>query len=271
MAVEYSFEFNSDISNIPIPEKLNNPFGKGIPDIALIATKEFQAYITKAAADWDYNFRKLKGKMFGILVVQKEDLTYRYLGTNSGILSRNTKDSKLIPSIFDDTTVGHFMKTGMTELTELSNKINKSTSQAEITKLSEYRKQKSIDLQQQLFQNYHILNALGDERNVLEIFELYSQNSPPSAAGECAAPKLLHYAFRHQLKPIAIAEFWWGNPTKNKDRRHKQYYPACKNKCQPILEYMLDDHTLYKRANAQSSNSNNQSTTQQANTNKLLD
>ena len=253
MPEDHKFEFVSDISNISVPEKLNNPFEKTIPDIAIIATKEFQEYLTKTAPTWDYNFSIQKGKMFGILVVQKKDLTHSYIGTNSGLLSRSTKDSKLIPSIFDDTTVGHFMKIGMIELTELSNKINKSTTQAKITELREYRRQKSINLQQQLFRNYHILNAIGDEKNVLEIFELFSQTSPPSAAGECAAPKLLHYAFRHKLKPIAIAEFWWGNPTKNKDRIHKQFYPACKNKCQPILEYMLDDRTLYKRANAQSS------------------
>ena len=66
---------------------------------------------------------------------------------------------------------------------------------------------------------------------------------PPSAAGECAAPKLLQYAIEHQLKPIALTEFWWGNSTKEKT--HNVFYPACKNKCRPILEYMLEDTELF--------------------------
>ena len=60
-------------------------------------------------------------------------------------------------------------------------------------------------------------------------------NNPPAGAGECAAPKLLNYAFEHQLKPIAMAEFWWGQSPKSEIRKHKQFYPACKSKCEPIL------------------------------------
>jgi len=75
-----------------------------------------------------------------------------------------------------------------------------------------------------------------------------SHGNPPAAAGECAAPKLLQYAFEHRLKPIALAEFWWGNPSQNKEREHKVFYPACKNKCRPILEYMLNDTALFEHA-----------------------
>ena len=112
------------------------------------------------------------------------------------------------------------------------------------------RVQKSFALQQRLFENYRILNLLGKEKNVLQIFKSSSQGNPPSAAGECTAPKLLQYAFKHQLKPIALAEFWWGNLLTNKEREHQVFYPACKNKCRPILEYMLNDTQLFNQANA---------------------
>ena len=62
---------------------------------------------------------------------------------------------------------------------------------------------------------------------------------PPSGAGECAAPKLLHYAFKNNLKVLAIAEFWWGKNARPLERIHRQHYPACENKCRPILGYML--------------------------------
>ena len=62
---------------------------------------------------------------------------------------------------------------------------------------------------------------------------------PPAGAGECAAPKLLQYAFQQQLTPLAMAEFWWGASPKSEMKKHQQYYPACSGKCQPILKHML--------------------------------
>src|SRR5690606_19855660 len=62
---------------------------------------------------------------------------------------------------------------------------------------------------------------------------------PPAGAGECAAPKLLQYAYQNQLKPLALAEFWWGAPPKSQVRKHKEFYPSCRSKCEPILGHML--------------------------------
>ncbi|WP_333809058.1 RluA family pseudouridine synthase [Flavobacterium sp.] len=101
----------------------------------------------------------------------------------------------------------------------------------EINQLKEERRQKSGALQQKLFAEYSFLNQFGDRKSIGEIFN----NNPPAGAGECAAPKLLHYAFEHNLKPIAMAEFWWGQSPKSEIRKHKQFYPACKSKCEPIL------------------------------------
>lgn len=250
MDKQHIFNFKTDISRINIPEKLNNPFGLYISEIVSIAAKEFQEFITSESHRWEHDFRIQKGKMFGILVVQKEDNTYGYLGTISGKLPGNTTCNKFIPSTFDDSTDDFFINKGMKELTEIGNRIKKANNQSEIIELTENRKLKSFALQQRLFENYQFVNLSGMEKNVLQIFKSSSHGNPPSAAGECAAPKLLQYAFKHQLRPIALAEFWWGNPTKNKEREHKTFYPACKNKCRPILEYMLDDTELFKQANA---------------------
>jgi tRNA pseudouridine32 synthase/23S rRNA pseudouridine746 synthase len=107
----------------------------------------------------------------------------------------------------------------------------------EINQLKDERKQKSGALQQKLFAEYSFLNQFGERKSIGEIFN----NNPPAGAGECAAPKLLHYAFEHNLKPIAMSEFWWGQSPKSEIRKHKQFYPACKSKCEPILlSHMLD-------------------------------
>ncbi len=111
-------------------------------------------------------------------------------------------------------------------LEQFTNKINQ---------LKEERKEKSAALQQQLFTEYAFLNKDKELKSLAEIFN----GNPPAGSGECAAPKLLHYAFQHNLKPIAMAEFWWGKSPKSEVRKHQQFYPACTGKCEPILKHML--------------------------------
>lgn len=110
----------------------------------------------------------------------------------------------------------------------------------EITFLKEERKQKSANLQQQLFDQYHFLNNKGETKSLCDIFEATALPKPPAAAGECAAPKLLQYAYLNNLQPIAMAEFWWGESPKSEIRKHGQFYPACRGKCEPILGHMLE-------------------------------
>ncbi|PHR31213.1 MAG: RNA pseudouridine synthase [Fluviicola sp.] len=109
----------------------------------------------------------------------------------------------------------------------------------EIASLKKARKLKSNDLQKQLFDAYHFLNYHGDEKSLWTIFQEEVQKDPPSGAGECAAPKLMQYAYQHQLTPIALAEFWWGTSPKSEIRKHGHFYPSCRGKCEPILGHML--------------------------------
>lgn len=109
----------------------------------------------------------------------------------------------------------------------------------EIERLKAERKTRSAALQQWLFKQFRMLNARGEERDLCNLFKDTVQKTPPAGAGECAAPKLLQYAYRNGWQPLAMAEFWWGDSPKNEIRRHGYYYPACKGKCGPILKHML--------------------------------
>lgn len=104
----------------------------------------------------------------------------------------------------------------------------------------EERKQRSAALQNQLFDQYTFLNYSGKEQSLLRIFKQTTSQTPPAGAGECAAPKLLQFAYLHGLKPIALAEFWWGASPKSEVREHQHFYPACRGKCEPILGHMLN-------------------------------
>ncbi len=114
-------------------------------------------------------------------------------------------------------------------------KLNFEQIATKINQLKEERKEKSVALQHKLFTEYTFLNQYKELKNLFEIFN----GNPPAGAGECAAPKLLHYAFQNDLKPIAMAEFWWGKSPKGEMKIHKNFYPACTGKCEPILKHML--------------------------------
>ncbi len=126
-------------------------------------------------------------------------------------------------------------------LTQQSDKLQTQINafEIQIQQLKTERKKRSAALQQQLFKQFNLINALGKTQNLCKLFQEAGRETPPAGAGECAAPRLLQYAYQHQLKPLAMAEFWWGNSPKSEIRRHGFYYPACKEKCEPILKHML--------------------------------
>ncbi|MCU7836289.1 MAG: RluA family pseudouridine synthase [gamma proteobacterium symbiont of Taylorina sp.] len=135
------------------------------------------------------------------------------------------------------------------QLKDLNLYWNKRTKKAEdklnqlttiITTLKNQRSKLSASLQQKLFDQYLFLNQKGLEKSLCDIFSQTPQLVPPAGSGECAAPKLLQYAFQQDMKPLAMAEFWWGASPKSEIRKHQNYYAACHGKCQPILGHMLE-------------------------------
>ena len=101
------------------------------------------------------------------------------------------------------------------------------------------RQQRSVALQRLVFERFVMLNARGEQKNLNEIFSTTPQEVPPSGAGECAAPKLLQYAYSKGYEPLAMAEFWIGQSPKDEVRHQGHFYPSCKAKREPILKWML--------------------------------
>ena len=114
-----------------------------------------------------------------------------------------------------------------------------AATEGEIASLREERRRRSAQLQRLIFDHFVMLNARGETGTLTEIFADTPQQLPPGGAGECAAPKLLQYAFVHGLEPVAMAEFWYGASPQGEVRHHGHFYPACRNKCLPILSFML--------------------------------
>ncbi|MBD1573374.1 RNA pseudouridine synthase [Vibrio sp. S17_S38] len=140
----------------------------------------------------------------------------------------------------------HLKQSWAKKITDAELRLNQYN--AQIDALKQRRKTLSSTLQNKLFEQYQFLNQYQQQKSLLDIF---GDVTPPAGSGECAAPKLLHYAFKHHYTPICMAEFWWGSSPKSEIRQHKKFYPSCQNKCQPILAHMLhgielDDNPLLK-------------------------
>ena len=108
----------------------------------------------------------------------------------------------------------------------------------QIDELKARRKAMSEALQERIFRLFIVSNARGERRDLVEIFRPLG-TLPPAGAGECCAPRLLNYAFNNDLRPVCMAEFWWGASPVGEVRHHGHFYPACRSKCKPILGFML--------------------------------
>ena len=109
---------------------------------------------------------------------------------------------------------------------------------ARIDALKARRKAMSEALQERIFRLFVVSNARGERRDLVEVFKSLG-TLPPAGAGECCAPRLLNDAFNNGLRPVCMAEFWWGASPVGEVRHHGHFYPACRSKCKPILDFML--------------------------------
>ncbi len=210
---------------------------------SLLAIEQLQTYLS-TQKEWVHNF-DLIGKMFGVLIAETPEKEITHLWGFSGKLANRNLFDLFVPPVFDTLAEDSFLSAGMKQLSLISLHIKDLEEdephgyEQHIQTLQKERKSFSIALQQQLFESYYFLNQAGDTKSLISIFKEAGYKNPPAGAGECAAPKLLQHAFKHQLKPLALTEFWWGQSPKSSQWKHGHFYVPCKEKCEPILAHML--------------------------------
>ena len=208
-------------TDIARPERFTYPFCYEPHPLCQIAAEEVKREIER--------IQPTEGKMFGVLVVKAEE-GLGFLAAYSGLLEGRNDWPYFVPPVFDaQQPDGHFKQT------------------ERVISAKGGDKQMSQELQLWLFHQYRMLNAKGETKDLVDIWQDYHCSPrirkkfplPPGGTGDCCAPKLLQYAFSHGLKPICMAEFWWGPSPKSEVRHHLQFYPACRGKCKPVLTWML--------------------------------
>lgn len=308
--------FSEEEGRGPFPERFTCPFHYTPHPLCVLAAGKVQAYL-------EHQPEGREGKMFGVLVVRREDGRTGFLVAFSGMLEHCGRPDYFVPPIYDLQQPGGFFQpeeAGISALNreidslensafylkckrvaargrELADEVQETARRAllaaraergrkrenhadaalllllekesqhqkaafrrlkqhwrrrlgllemrldlfrrRIEELKSDRKRRSAVLQQKLFGQFKLLNARGEVKDLCTVFREAGRGVPPAGAGECAAPKLLQYAYVHHLHPLAMAEFWWGDSPKSEIRRQGYYYPACMEKCGPILTYML--------------------------------
>ncbi|HEY1088523.1 MAG TPA: RluA family pseudouridine synthase, partial [Archangium sp.] len=102
--------------------------------------------------------------------------------------------------------------------------------------LERLRRLISREAMRRIWDSYQLTNFANEQASLLSLFPA---GDPPSGAADCAAPKLLAAARAMKVKPLALAEFWWGAPPPGGGRVAGMYVPACKEKCGPVLPFLL--------------------------------
>lgn len=208
--------------------------------IALLEESEtglnLKRYLEETKIKLDHQLAQFKER----LKIQKKErklVRDKSKSTLSATLYEQLEQDLIKQSLRDKYELSVFQKQYQLDMADAEKPLNEYINS--IAALKEERKKRSSQLQNQLFASYNFQNAHGESKNVIDIFSAFNQIQPPAGSGECAAPKLLQHAYLNHYKPIALAEFWWGQSPSAEVRRHLHYYPACRNKCEPILGYML--------------------------------
>lgn len=314
--------FHSLDTDIAEPQRFTYPFNYIPHPLAVCAVEHLKKYVM-SHVEWTDEI--MKGKMFGVLVVEDSKHNLGYLAAYSGLLCGKNNWEYFVPSVYDSMQPDGYFKVHERMVSAINEEISvlensqeykvacgrvESAEKKANEKVSEYkelmrkskqerdekrrashclsaedekemiresqfqkaelrrlkkrcndeimqarqeydrlesivkqkrkqRKEMSDNLQHWLFEQYDMMNARGEHRNLCDIFAGTVQGVPPSGAGDCCVPKLLQYAYENGMHPVCMAEFWWGRSPKAEVRHHFHYYPACRSKCKPILEYML--------------------------------
>ena len=220
--------FHTLHTDIPRPERFTYPFCYEPHPLSVLAAQTLQQELRRMGDG--------EGKMFGVLVAEDANGTLGFLAAYSGLLEGRNDWPYFVPPIYDaQQPDGHFKQEE-----RLISAMNDDSQHEE-------RRQRSQKLQLWLFDQYQLLNARGEQRGLVSVWQDYHCSDrirrkfplPPGGTGDCCAPKLLQYAYQQGLHPLCMAEFWWGPSPATEVRQHGRFYPACRGKCKPVLTWML--------------------------------
>ena len=214
-------------------------FYYGRPDARCLAARDELFAAIARRSSWAAEFEK--GRMVGVLIAADAAGREVTLRAHSGIMALDAEArTYFVPPVYDLDRPDGFYRTEERAITELNRQIaDPALPEERRAAFKMERARRSLALQREIFRRFVFMNAAGEQRDLIAIFDAARHTLPPGGAGECAAPRLLHHALVLGLRPVALAEFWYGRSPAGESRTHGCRYAPCVEKCAPILAWML--------------------------------
>lgn len=185
-----------------------------------------------------YLFGPARGQMFGIMEYADARGNPGIARAFSGQYNGKWHVDGWVDPIVDTTAMERISQPVERRIKELGRQIAGLAETSSLYReLVRERRSLSRNLMQEIHGLYFLSNFCGETRSLKDVF--LSSGNMPTGTGDCCAPKLLNHAVRNRLTPLGIAEFYWGRANRSKTRIHGRFYPACMEKCRPILGFML--------------------------------
>ena len=199
--------------------------------IDCLSNPNHQSEIINHKFSTDYLFGEARGQMFGVLECADGSGNTVVLKAFSCQYNGEWLVDGWVPPILD---VAGFHRLSDPVDREIKT-LDRLIAAEKNPELIQRRKALSQELMKQIHALYLLTNFRGETKPLTEVF----QGGIPTGAGDCCAPKLLNYAAKNGLTPLGLSEFYWGKENRSGTRKHGEFYPACAEKCQPILGFML--------------------------------
>lgn len=186
----------------------------------------------------DYLFGQARGQMFGVMEYLDQDGNYNTARAFSGQYNGLWHVPGWVPPVVDTKAQERISSPVEYRIKELGKHIDGLEKGSLLRQtMVRTRREMSRQLMKEIHSLYLFTNFRGQTRRLKDIF--LGTGGMPTGTGDCCAPKLVHYAARNGFIPLGIAEFYWGRENRSHTRQHGCFYPACKEKCRPILGFML--------------------------------
>ena len=217
--------------NTPLPQQRATHFAKLLQtDLDRYKTLDFEG---ESLISTDYLFGEAKGQMFGILVCTDSEENEVVLKAFSGQYDGEWDIPGWVGSVCDPKIFSSIMEESNQQIHALTDQLQKTP---EAKELGLQRRELSVATLKRLYQLYSFRCI---DQSTVTFADVFGDTLPPTGTGECCAPKLLHYAFSHDLHPTSMVEFYYGAPNRSETKQHKAFYGPCDDKCKPLLKYML--------------------------------
>ena len=176
-------------------------------------------------------FGEGKGRMFAVMTALDREGNEVLLKAFSGHLGGRRTIPGWVAHPLDDETYRAYLEEHDPPIKALGRAIDAADDEGEREALRQERAELSSEALE-AYNTLFTLTAIDGRRHSLR--DIFASSPIPTGSGECCEPKLFNHAFSHGLRPVSMAQFFYGE-----GKEHRSFHPPCQERCAPILSTLL--------------------------------